>query len=194
MALAACLLAAAAALLAGWIRPGHGSAEPVHLRGQVTWAPGSRPAPEFRLHDQAGRPVSLASEHGRVLLLTFLDSRCTTLCPVTGHQLAQVQRALPAHGWEILAVSIDPAGDTPASARAAVRRFGWHGHWRWLFGRPRALASVWRRYGIDVEPTAGDVQHSAAVYVIDGAGDERAGFLIPLRPTEVAHDVRALAS
>src|SRR5438067_7576492 len=42
-----------------------------------------RPAPNFMLSDQFGRPVSLSSYRGKVVILSFDDSRCTTVCPLT---------------------------------------------------------------------------------------------------------------
>src|SRR5207248_2312516 len=40
-----------------------------------------RPAPNFTLTDQFRRPVSLSEFKGKVVLLAFIDSRCTTICP-----------------------------------------------------------------------------------------------------------------
>jgi hypothetical protein len=57
---------------------------------------------------------------------------------------------------------------------------------------PAQLAPVWRAYGIGVQPTATDIAHSMAVYVIDGQGDERAGFLPPLAISRLVSDVRLL--
>ena len=76
--------------------PASGGGPPVRLHGDAVWAAGARPAPPMRLRDQHGRAVSLAELRGRVLLVTFMDSHCTTECPVEGHQLAVVQRTFPA--------------------------------------------------------------------------------------------------
>ena len=54
-------------------------------------APLNFPAKGFRLTDQHGRTVSLASLRGKVVLLTFLDPVCTTDCPL----IAQEFRARP---------------------------------------------------------------------------------------------------
>ena len=60
------------------------------LDAHDTPAPAVRPARPERQDDQPRRPA-----RPRVLL-TFLDSRCTNLCPIEGSQLAAVQRRLPA--------------------------------------------------------------------------------------------------
>lgn len=161
------------------------------VNGDAVWKAGTRPAPSFDLTDQRGRSVSLASLRGRPLLLTFLDSKCTTLCPIVGHQLGVVERHLGGQPVRLVIVSVDPA-DTRHTVAAAARKWGWHGHWQWLMGTPARLAPVWRAYGIGVQPTATDIAHSMAVYVIDGQGDERAGFLPPLAISRLVSDVRLL--
>src|SRR5438128_111140 len=80
--------------------PGNGLpavAQPIsnQLEAQAVWPPRRRLAPDFRLRDQAGRPFSLRSQRGRVILLTFLDSHCKQACPVEGRLLADVQQTLP---------------------------------------------------------------------------------------------------
>ena len=163
------------------------------VNGDAVWKAGTRPAPSFDLTDQRGRSVSLASLRGRPLLLTFLDSKCTTLCPIVGHQLGVVERRLGGRPVRLIIVSVDPA-DTRHTVAVAARKWGWHGHWQWLMGTPAQLAPVWRAYGIGVQPTATDIAHSMAVYVIDGQGDERAGFLPPLAISRLVSDVRLLQS
>ena len=171
---------------------GSGAAVPgAGVNGDAVWKAGARPAPRFDLTDQRGRSVSLASLRGRPLLLTFLDSRCRTLCPIVGHQLGVVERRLGGQPVRQVIVSVDPA-DTRHSVAAAARKWGWHGHWQWLMGTAAQLAPVWRAYGVGVQPTATDITHSMAVYVIDGEGDERAGFLPPLAISRLVSDVRLL--
>ena len=185
---------AALALAATRYAPSSGanaSARGSAVNGDAVWKAGTRPAPSFDLTDQRGRSVSLASLRGRPLLLTFLDSKCTTLCPIVGHQLGVVERHLGAQPVRLIIVSVDPA-DTRHSVAAAARKWGWHGHWQWLMGTSAQLAPVWRAYGIGVQPTATDIAHSMAVYVIDGQGDERAGFLPPLAISRLVSDVRLL--
>jgi hypothetical protein len=64
-----------------------------------------------------------------------------------------------------------------------------------------SYAPVWYAYGIEVRSrrrkVAGvrftSIAHSAALYVIDSAGDERSGYLMPFSAHLVAEDVRALS-
>jgi protein SCO1/2 len=164
------------------------------------------PAPPIDLRDQRGRPTSIADLHGRVVLLTFLDSHCTNLCPIEGGQLAQVQRRFPvAQRPELVVVSVNPA-DTRRSVARFVREAGWTTHWRWLFGSRSALAPVWRAYHIGVRTSrsqavvvgsttiqlGGGIVHTTALYVIDPNGREQFGYLPPFRPAAVAAQIGAL--
>jgi cytochrome oxidase Cu insertion factor (SCO1/SenC/PrrC family) len=161
------------------------------LHGQATWAAGERPAPRFTLHDALGGTTSLASMRGRVTLIAFLDSRCHSLCPLIGRAIGEVQRALPTGTRPaVLVVSVDPAGDKPASVRSAARRWRMEPGWHWLSGTRQQLAAVWRAYGIVVRPRTNDIVHGAAVYLVDRRGYERAGYLAPLLPNFLALDVR----
>jgi cytochrome oxidase Cu insertion factor (SCO1/SenC/PrrC family) len=164
------------------------------LRAQTIWPAGGKRAPDFRLRDQAGRLTTLRSEHGHVVLLTFLDSRCTKECPIEGRLLASVQRRLGARTRaDLVVVTVDPWADTGRSARAFAAKSHWTGRWRWLLGSPRQLRPVWAGYAVGVKRTPTDVEHTAVLYLIDASGFERAAYLVPFSPADVVADLRGLA-
>ena len=169
------------------------------LHGQALWKEGTRPAPAIALRDQDGREISLAALRGRPVLLTFMDSRCKSTCPVEGRQLASVLRTLPAAKRPTLVVvGVNPTGDTPASVKHAMAKWTLAGPWRWhwLMGTRAQLARVWHAYGIEVVPSgiAGDVlTHSLALYLIDARGYERTAYLYPFLPAFVRGDLAKLA-
>jgi cytochrome oxidase Cu insertion factor (SCO1/SenC/PrrC family) len=166
------------------------------LHGAATWAPGTRPAPPITtLHDQTGRPFALSALHGRTVLIGFVDSLCTQACPLEGRALASAVRALPRARRPVLVlVSVNPR-DTPASTRAAMRRWGLArlGAWHWLRGSHAQLAPVWHAYRIFVAPAKGDIVHTEAIYLLDRHGNERSAYLYPFLPRSVGADLRALA-
>jgi cytochrome oxidase Cu insertion factor (SCO1/SenC/PrrC family) len=176
-----------------WRDPVGNAAGPRPAVADATWAAGTRPAPDFTLANQDGRAISLSSLHGRVILLTFLDSRCTQLCRIEGPQLGDVQRALPeAERPLIVVVSVNPE-DTAASVRTAARNWGWRpGDWQWLMGDRKHLGAVWGAYGVDVRQTPDDVLHTGALYVIDRAGDQRAGYATPFDQQRVTRSIETL--
>jgi protein SCO1 len=164
------------------------------LHGQATWRSGERPAPELALRDQTGKRVTLAALRGRTIALTFMDSLCRGACPLEGQMLATAAMELPAATRpQIVIVSVDPAGDTAATIRRALRKWSLPAGTIWLRGTRAQLQRVWEAYRIEVLPVkGGDIAHSSAVYLIDKQGDERAGFLVPFSPSFVVSDLKVL--
>jgi protein SCO1/2 len=81
--------------------------------------------PDFKLHNQDGRPIHLAQFRGRPLLVTFIYTRCPLpdFCPRVTRNFAQINRQLQANPApygepHLLSVSFDPDHDTPARLRA----------------------------------------------------------------------------
>jgi protein SCO1/2 len=165
------------------------------LYGEATWQSGEVPAPPFQLRDQHGRMVRLTALRGRPVVLAFMDSLCTSECPIEAAQFAAALRPLSGSAKpHLVVVSVDLA-DSPASVARAARKWHLPTGFEWLLGTHAQLAPVWRAYGISVRPTkSGDVEHSDAFYVIDRNGDERAGFLSPFIPGLLTHDLRRLAA
>jgi cytochrome oxidase Cu insertion factor (SCO1/SenC/PrrC family) len=165
------------------------------LHGQANWSPGAQPAPTFELRDHQGALVSLKAMRERPILLTFFDSRCVQQCPLMGRELGLMLRRMPSEDRPtLMIVSVNPAGDTPASILAALTRWRLDGPWpvHWLRGTERDLSSVWRAYGISVDPTTKTVTHGMALYLIDGDGFKRTGYLFPFLPNFVALDLKTL--
>jgi len=149
------------------------------------------PPKDFALRDQDGRRAALRDLRGEVVVLTFLYSTCQDTCPVTA---TQIRGALDDLGHDVptLAVSVDPAGDTPDSAqRFLVRRGLSGGRMRFLLGDRATLEPVWKAYGI--RPQGQGFEHSAYVLLIDRRGRQRVGFPVDkLTPEGLTHDIRRL--
>jgi SCO1/SenC len=67
----------------------------------------SRPAPEFTLTDQFGRSVSLRQFRGKVVILAFNDSECTTICPLTTSAMADARSMLGAAASRVELLGVD---------------------------------------------------------------------------------------
>jgi cytochrome oxidase Cu insertion factor (SCO1/SenC/PrrC family) len=146
-----------------------GSAAPLDLQ-----------APPFQLTDQNGRPVSLASLRGKVILLTFLDPVCTTDCPIIAQEFRAADQMLGARARrvELVAVVANPIYYGTAYLRAFDRQEGMSAlpNWEYLTGSAGQLQQLWARYGVTVQgvPAGGMVAHNDLAYVIDGSGRIRA--------------------
>jgi cytochrome oxidase Cu insertion factor (SCO1/SenC/PrrC family) len=154
-------------------------ADPVIARAIAgSTVPVSRPAPDFHLVSQSGRPVSLASLRGKVILLTFLDPLCTTDCPVaTELKEAGVLLGGSDDQVQLVAVAANQSRYGPSFTRALDAREGLDAVPNWLFltGPAAELQPVWGKYGICVShmaPGASSVM-SDIVFVIDASGQIR---------------------
>jgi protein SCO1 len=190
LVVAAMLALAAAAGVTVFARSGDGP-EPDAGTGFAGALRPAIPPRDFRLRDQDGESVSLRAFRGRVVVLTFLYTTCRDTCPLTATQirgaLDDLDRDVPA-----LAVSVDPANDTPARARRFLFERGLaDDRMRFLLGSRNQLAPVWRAYGIRPQGAAFD--HSAYVLLVDKRGRQRIGFPVAqLTPEGLAHDIRRL--
>lgn len=153
-------------------------------------------APEISLRDQDGQLVDLAQQRGRVVVLTFLYTHCRDICPLIAGRLNAVLANLPATDrarTRVVAVSVDPRGDTFAS----VRRYAAAKHllpqFRYLVGSRQDLERVWRSYGILIDPISLDsIDHTGRIIVIDRKGGMRAGFAPTVSTATVLADVKKL--
>jgi cytochrome oxidase Cu insertion factor (SCO1/SenC/PrrC family) len=144
-----------------------------------TSAPINFAAPGFALTDQHGRPVSLASLRGKVVLMTFLDPVCTTDCPLIAQEFRAADEMLGARAAavQLVAVATNPLYYTAPYLQAFDRqeRLAGVANWHFLTGSLTALRRVWRDYGISavVLPAGEMVGHDDLAFVIDAAGRVR---------------------
>lgn len=149
-------------------------------------------APDFALRDQDGRRVTMRALRGRPVVVAFLYSTCQDSCPV---QAQQIKGALNELGQDVpaLAVSVDPANDTPRSAAAFNSEQRMTGRLTWVLGTRAELAPVWKAYGATGQRD--DTEHNARFVLVDPKGVQRVGYpLDKVTPERVAHDLRLLAA
>jgi len=192
------LLAAlsALALLAAGCGATSRAAGPAGTSGLSGTPLGATPAPPFSLHDDRGRPVTLAALRGDYVLVTFLYTHCPDVCPLIATNLGVVLRQLPSNRRNVraVAISVDPAGDTPASVRAFVRAHHLPSTFLYAIGTKPQLQRVWKAYGIAAEKgPENTVNHSAYTVLIDPRGKERVLYDAQVKPRAVLHDLRVLA-
>jgi cytochrome oxidase Cu insertion factor (SCO1/SenC/PrrC family) len=142
---------------------------------------GTRAAP-FSLTDQFGAPQRLAGFRGSVVLLTFIDPRCGGVCPLTADLLRRAKEAIAgAVPVELVAIDANPRATAVADVRRWSARHGMLHDWLFLTAPVRRLRRVWAGYGVTVTMHAGDVAHSAGIFLIDPTGRERGVFPIAAR-------------
>ena len=143
-------------------------------------APVNYPAPAFSLTSQDGRPVTLASLRGKVILLTFLDDTCSVDCPLIAQEFRQAGQLLSADSAhvELVAINYNPVNTQVSYLQAFDRQEGLDGvpNWLYLTGTTTQLQQVWARYGAapaEILPAGSMIGHGDYAFVIDQAGHMR---------------------
>jgi cytochrome oxidase Cu insertion factor (SCO1/SenC/PrrC family) len=156
---------------------------------------GGRPAPDFRLQNQFGQPMSLSQFRGKVVMLGFEDSQCTTVCPLTTQSMLQAKQLLGAAGSQVQLLGIDanPDATSVADILAYSRAHGLVNQWDFLTGSPAQLKAIWGRYGIAVQIEKGQIDHTPALYVIDQQGRERKLYLTQMAYSSIGQSAQVLA-
>ena len=157
---------------------------------------GSTAAPGFLLKDQFGNSISLVQFKGKPVVLTFLYTHCPDVCPLTDEKLHTTMLSLGNNAQQVvvLAVSMDPKGDTATAAQnfSNVHKLGDYFHF--LIGSHNELAPVWAAYSVDAQAatSSGTVNHSSAIYVIDKQGHERVLLDNGFSSSQLASDLKIL--
>lgn len=144
-------------------------------------APGEL-VPDFSFTNQSGKRISLQQYRGKVLLVTFIYTRCPfpDFCPRMSGNFAEIYRQLSANpalaATHLLTISFDPGHDTPK----VLRDYGFsvaHTHQsalfnRWEFAAPRAadLPEIAGFFALTVTPEGGMITHNLSTTVIGPDG------------------------
>jgi protein SCO1/2 len=105
------------------------------------------------LLDQNGRSVRMRSDvlAGRVVVVDFVYTTCTTICPIFSATMAELRKRLgPDSARDILlvTVTVDPLRDTPKRLKDYAARFGTPGdEWLWLTGTKPNVDAVNKAFG-----------------------------------------------
>jgi protein SCO1/2 len=159
----------------------------------------SRPAlaPPLRLPNYRGREVALRAYRGKAVLLTFVYTHCHDVCPTIVARLheALVMLGSRAREVQVIGVTVDPKGDTPAAISSFLAEHEMTGRMQYLTGSRGQLTPVWRQWNISAaNPTAHDaVDHTALVYGISASGRVMTVYPANFTPANIAHDVPILA-
>lgn len=188
---AACMLAAVIALaLAG--RSGSHAEVDAQTGFAGALRPPGMPPPRFALSDQNGDTINASSLRGRPTVVTFLYTSCQDTCPLVADQIrgALDQLGKPVR---VVAITVDPKGDTPLAAKRFLAHHGLTGRADFLLGTWGQLAPVWRQFG--VQPQTRMSEHTPSTVLLDRRGVQRIGFLADeITPEGLAHDLRRLGA
>jgi protein SCO1 len=159
---------------------------PQNLGAHVSGAPRVHPgpavlnvkAPDFILLNQDGTRFESAKLRGKVVVIDFIYTTCTDVCPLFTANFAQLQRTLnKEHAGDVFFISIttDPEVDSPKVLKAYAQRYGADfTNWAFLTGTEKQLKAVWK--GLDIRVIRkgrGLVQHTSLTTILDRQGLRR---------------------
>lgn len=157
-------------------------------------------APPLALRNYLGQRINIDSYRGKAVLVTFLYTNCPDICPLITSNLRVAQNLMGAKTSskaQIIAVSVDPRGDTPKAVAAFLARHGMTGRMQYLIGSGKELARVWQAWGVGSERDVQKpqfVNHTGLVYGITASGKRTTVYAANFQPSDIAHDVPLLAS
>jgi cytochrome oxidase Cu insertion factor (SCO1/SenC/PrrC family) len=114
-------------------------------------------AADFTLTDQHGSPFHMADAKGKVVLLSFIYTHCTDICPFIAMKVKDAYALLGADADKVVlvAVTTDPKRDVPSVTAAYSKEVGLFDVWHFVDGAPAAVQAVWADYAIGVTTDPG---------------------------------------
>ena len=167
---------------------------------QAAKAPGAEAVriklPDTALTDQDGRAQRFATEVAgdRIVVVDFVYTTCTTICPVASALFGQVQKQLGdrlAQDVRLITVTVDPVRDTPARLKEYGKRYDAGPGWTWLTGPKPQVDEVLKAFGAY---TPNFENHPPLVLVGDAKGGRWTRFYGFPTPDQVTGAVRELTA
>lgn len=149
--------------------------------------------PAISLVRQDGKKVSFPGEldDGRPVMLQFMYTSCTTICPVTTQMFSQVQQKLgkDRDKLHMLSISIDPEYDTAARLDSFAKKLGAGPQWQFYSGTLDASLAMQKAF----ESFRGDKMNHVPVTYLRAAPGKPWIRLDGLRgPEDIIREYRAL--
>ncbi len=109
-------------------------------------------AADFTLTDQHGSPFRMADTRGKVVLMSFIYTHCTDICPFEAVKVKGAHDLLGSDADKVAFVTVttDPKRDTPAVTAAYSKALGLYDAWYFVGGAAKDVQAVWAAYGIGV--------------------------------------------
>ncbi|MEO8550856.1 MAG: SCO family protein [Kofleriaceae bacterium] len=99
----------------------------------------------FSLVDERGQPFTQEALRHHPTIVSFIFTRCDTVCPVTSMKMSKIQEKTFDAGARIklLSISVDPAYDTPARLAEFAQKYKADPErWRFVTGQPAAIQEL----------------------------------------------------
>ena len=123
--------------------------------------------------------MSLRSFRGKVVILAFNDSECTTVCPLTTSAMLDAKAMLGKAGSRVQLLGIDanPAATSLEDVWSYSELRGMLHAWHFLTGSLPQLKRVWKQYAVEAAIEQGQITHTPALFVIDPQGRKAKAYI-----------------
>ena len=162
--------------------------------------------PDFTLINQDGKAIRLASYRGRVLLLTFIYTRCPLpdYCPLMSNNFAAIDKELKKNQalydrTHLLSISFDTEYDTPkvlksyGSAYTENYTSETFSHWEFATGTPEEIKDVAQFFGLRYYNESNQIVHGLRTAIIAPDGKVYKVYRNnEWKPEDVLRDIQAL--
>jgi protein SCO1/2 len=127
---------------------------------------------------------------GKIVMINFMFTSCTTLCPRSTENLVKVQQALGGHAGRdvfLISISVDPEHDTPAVLAQYAQRFHTTAGWTFVTGQRDDIDLI--RRNLEAYDRDDNTQHTGMLIYGDDARGSWAGMPVMVSPTAIARSV-----
>jgi len=179
------------------------SSQPEHLghTGTVPFEGGTispmRQTPPLVGKDIDGRTVDIRDLKGHPVLVTFVFANCPDVCPLIMTNLRQVrERTDLGKQMRVIAVSVDPKGDTVPVVRKFLQRQRVGSFVDYVIGDRAQLEPLWEDWQVATQvpkdnPTL--IEHSALIYGVTASGKLATAYPVGFEPDAIVRDLDLLA-
>ncbi|MEW5745727.1 MAG: SCO family protein [Nitrospirota bacterium] len=124
--------------------------------------------PNVTLLNQDGKKIKLRSflDQGKPVIIDFIFTTCTTICPVLSAGFSHLQDRLGdgAKSVQLVSISIDPAYDRPEQMKAYLARYNAGAGWDFLTGSREDIALVLKAF----DAAVADKMSHLPLYILRG--------------------------
>jgi protein SCO1/2 len=108
--------------------------------------------PNLTVMTQDGKPVRFYDDlvKGKIVIISFIYTSCTDICPLTTARIAQLEAKLGdmvGRDVFLLSMSVDPEHDTPERLKEYAEAFGAGPGWSFVTGKPEDIRAINYKFG-----------------------------------------------
>ena len=157
-----------------------GQAAAIVRSGPYEGTPLQGQAADFQLVDHQGAMVRLSEFRGKAVALTFMDSQCQEVCPLTAVHLRTAAQELGSEAGSVVFLGVNVNAEANSVEDVLATTEQWRldeiGSWHFMTGSEQELSPIWEGYDVTVYPApegGGELVHTPGVFLIDQSGELR---------------------